>query len=150
MTSFFPDLNVWVAMSVSSHSHSAVAWRWLKQLPKDTPLIFSRYTQVGLLRLLTNQAVMGDQTLTVQRAWSVYERWLHDPRVQFHPEPRSLDASFRQATAPFATQRASKRIGDCYLLAFAKESGAKLVTFDKALLALARRQNYAAILPSQA
>ena len=36
-----------------------------------------------------------------------------------------------------AAQHASKWIGDCYLLAFAKESGARLVTFDKALASLA-------------
>ena len=69
------------------------------------------------------------------------------PRLQFHPDPRQLDAAFRRATAPFASERASKWIGDCYLLAFAKESGATLVTFDKALLGLARKQDCAAILP---
>lgn len=90
---------------------------------------------------------MREYTLTVQDAWTMYDRWLSDPRVQFHPEPRSLDAAFRKATQPFAKQRASKWIGDCYLLAFARESGATLVTFDKALLGLARKQDYAAIIP---
>jgi predicted nucleic acid-binding protein len=90
---------------------------------------------------------MGEETLTVDRAWAVYEGWLDDPRVELHPEPRNVDTAFRQATAPFAGQRASKWIGDCYLLAFAKESGATLVTFDRALLGLARKQACAAILP---
>jgi predicted nucleic acid-binding protein len=81
-------------------------------------------------------------------AWRVYEGWIDDPRVEFHSEPRGIDSAFRQATAPFATQRASKWIGDCYLLAFAKESGATLVTFDKALLRLARTHHYTAIIPS--
>jgi len=67
MTLFFPDLNVWLALSVNRHSHNAVAWTWLNRLPDDTRLIFSRYTQLGLLRLLTNTAVMGDQTLTLAR-----------------------------------------------------------------------------------
>ena len=26
MTSFFPDLHVWLALSVAGHSHSADAW----------------------------------------------------------------------------------------------------------------------------
>ena len=147
MTSFFPDLNVWLALSDTGHSHATHAWHWLDQLPEGAMLLFSRYTQVGLLRLLTNTAVMREYTLTVRDAWTIYDRWLNDPRVEFHPEPRRLDAAFRQTTHPFAGQRASKWIGDCYLLAFARESGATLVTFDKALLGLARKQDYAAIIP---
>lgn len=147
MTSFFPDLNVWLALCDAGNSHAADAWSWLKDLPADTTLLFSRYTQVGLLRLLTNTAVMGDYAHTVQSGWRIYERWLDDPRVQFHPEPRQLDLAFRQATQPFASQRASKWIGDCYLLAFARETGATLVTFDQALLSLARKHDYRAICP---
>jgi toxin-antitoxin system PIN domain toxin len=148
MISFFPDLNIWLALSVADHSHNVEAWRWLGLLPKDARLIFSRYTQIGLLRLLTNQAVMGEETLTLHRAWGVYDRWLDDPRVDFYPEPHGLDAAFREATAPFAAKPASKWVGDCYLLAYAKESGASLVTFDKALLGTAHKRGYAAILPA--
>lgn len=147
MTSFFPDLNVWLALSVSGHSHSAEAWGWLGLLPGGTRLIFSRYTQIGLLRLLASPAVMGQQTLTLRRAWSVYERWSNDPRVEFHPEPKGIDAAFRQATEPFAGQAASKWVGDCYLLAYSKESNATLVTFDRALLSLARKHGYIAVQP---
>ena len=148
MTSFFPDLNVWLALSDAGNSNAHRAWRWLNELPADTTLLFSRYTQLGLLRLLTNTAVMGDYAHTVQNGWAMYDRWLNDPRVQFHAEPPHVDAAFRQATAPFATQRASKWIGDCYLLAFARQSGATLVAFDKALLRLARTHHYASIIPS--
>jgi toxin-antitoxin system PIN domain toxin len=148
MTSFFPDVNVWIALSVIGHSHNFEAWEWLNHIPRESALLFSRYTQVGLLRLLTNQAAMGEETLTVDGAWSVYEGWLDDPRVELHPEPRNLDAGFRQATAPFAKEKASKWIGDCYMLAFAKEIGATLVTFDQALLRLARNHGFAAILPT--
>ena len=147
MTSFFPDLNVWIALSVIGHSHATHAWRWLDQIPEGAMLLFSRYTQVGLLRLLTNSAVMGEYTLTVRDAWAMYDRWLNDPRIQFRPEPQRLDSAFREATEPFANQRAPKWIGDCYLLAFARSSEATLVTFDKALLSLARKQDYAAIIP---
>jgi hypothetical protein len=41
--------------------------------------------------------------------------------LSFVLEPRQVDAAFRQATQPFAAQRASKWIGDCFLLAFARE-----------------------------
>ena len=148
MTLFFPDLNVWIALSVSGHSHTSQAWNWLNLLPAESRLIFSRYTQIGLLRLLTSQAVMGDRTLTVRQAWIVYDRWLRDPRVEFYPEPRGLDAAFREATVPSAAQPASKWIGDCFLLAYARQTDAALVTFDKALYEFARKHRCAAIVPA--
>ena len=47
--------------------------------------IFSRYTQIGLLGLLTNRVAMGEQTLTLRQAWGAYDWWLKDPRVEFCP-----------------------------------------------------------------
>jgi hypothetical protein len=116
-------------------------------LPPDAKLVYSRYTQIGLLRLLTNATVMGSQTLTLRRAWSVYDRWLQDPRVDFYPEPRGIDEAFRQITAPFAAQQASKAVGDCWLLAYAVAIRASLVTFDRALFEFSRKQGEAAIIP---
>jgi toxin-antitoxin system PIN domain toxin len=148
MISFFPDLNVWLALSVAGHVHNAAAWNWLNLLPPEAKLIFARYTHIGLLRLLTNQSAMGEQTLTLKKAWGVYDRWLNDPRVEFYPEPRGLDVGFREATAPFAGKPATKLVGDCYLLAYAKHSHAALVTFDKALCDLAGQQGCRAVIPS--
>ena len=147
MTSFFPDLNVWLALSHARNFHNAKAWRWFNLLPGQARLIFSRYTQLGLLRLLTNQSVMGEQTLVLRKAWGVYDHWLEDPRIEFYQEPSGLDAALREATAPFANKTAPKWIGDCYLLAYAKHSRATLVTFDRALHDLARKQHCAAVEP---
>jgi toxin-antitoxin system PIN domain toxin len=147
MTSFFPDVNVWLALSVDAHSHSSVAWRWTKALPADTRLLFSRYTQLGLLRLLTNGAVMGDETLNLRRAWAVFDRWMEDPRVEFYPDPRNIDAEFRRATAPFASKPASKWVGDCWVFASGSANNATLVTFDKALHDFARKQGHPAVIP---
>jgi toxin-antitoxin system PIN domain toxin len=147
MTLFFPDLNVWLALSVGKHSHNAGVWEWLNRLPADSRLIYSRYTQLGLLRLLTNAAAMGDQTLTLRRAWNVYDSWLADPRVEFYPEPRDADSAYRAATEPFAAKPATKWVGDCWLLAYAESSQASLVTFDRALYEFARKQGNAAVVP---
>lgn len=147
MTSFFPDLNVWLALSVEGHVHSSESWDWLNLLQGGAMLIFSRYTHIGLLRLLTNQAAMGEQTRTLRKAWGVYDRWLHDPRVEFYPEPRDLDAAFRETTTPFAGKAATKWVGDCYLLAYAKQCHASLVTFDRALFELAGKQGCSAVIP---
>jgi toxin-antitoxin system PIN domain toxin len=149
MISFFPDLNVWLALSVADHSHNAEAWKWLNLVPPAAKVVFCRYTQVGLLRLLTNKPVMGDFVLNVSKAWNVYDQWLQDRRVEFYPEPRNIDAAFRMATAPFLTTQASRMIGDCYLLAYAAESGATLVTFDKALLKLAHHNGFSALNPAE-
>lgn len=148
MTSFFPDLTVWLALSVTAYSHSSDAWRWMNLLSPEAILIFSRYTHIGLLRLLRNQSVMGEQTLTLGKAWAVYDRWLEDPRIEFYPEPRGIDAAFRATTEPFAGRHASKWLVDCYLLAYAKHSQATLITFDTTLHALARKDGHSAVIPS--
>jgi toxin-antitoxin system PIN domain toxin len=148
MTLFFPDLNVWLALSVTGHLHRPIAWNWLARLTANDRLAFSRFTQLGLLRLLTNPAVMGDQLLTLKEAWQVYDRWLEDPRVEFYMEPRGVDSTFRKMTKPLASLPASKAIGDCWLLAFAAEIQATLVTFDNALYGLARKQDVAAAIPA--
>ena len=147
MISFFPDLNVWLALSVTGHRHSTEAWRWFDLLPVDATLVFSRFTNVGLLRLLTNEAAMRAQTLTLQEAWAVYDQWLDDPRIEFHLEPRGVDTAFRETTAPLAKHHASKLVGDCYLLALAKQGHATLVTFDTALHDMAHQQGHPAVIP---
>jgi uncharacterized protein len=147
MILFFPDINVWLALSDVEHAHNTVASQWLEQLPDDSTLIFSRFTQLGLLRLLTNTAVMGDEILTLRQAWAVYDRWLQDPRVEFYPEPRNVGSAFRDATKPFAAKAATKWVGDCWLLAYAEASNARLVTFDQALHNFALKQKHRAVIP---
>ena len=133
MISHFPDINVWIALTVEGHVHNEPARRWLRSVRREDRLVFSRYTQLAFLRLLTNASVMKEAALTTMEAWAAYDLWLQDPRVEFHREPPSLETALRQATAPFAGQPASKQIGDSYLLAFAREAGATLITFDQTL-----------------
>lgn len=147
MTLHFPDINVWVALTVQGHIHNDSACRWLSRVRQEDRLIFSRYTQMGLLRLLTNASIMREQVLKTVDAWAVFDAWLADPRVEFYPEPRSVDTAFRQATAPFSNLPASKSIGDSYLLAFARETDSTLVTFDQALHKVAVSNGYAALIP---
>jgi toxin-antitoxin system PIN domain toxin len=143
----FPDLNVWLALSDASHEHSGDAWRWMNSLGPDARLAFSRYTQIGLLRLLVSAPVMGGAVLTLRKAWDVYDRWLEDPRVEFYPEPRNAEDAFRRVTLPLNAQSASKAVGDCWLLAYATAIDATLVTFDRALLELSKSQGRSAIVP---
>ena len=45
-------------------------------------MLFCRFTQLGLLRLLSAEAVMGDELMNQRDAWSAYDRWLVDERVE--------------------------------------------------------------------
>jgi uncharacterized protein len=128
----FPDINVWLALAASAHFHHTLARRWYESL-EDQQLVFCRFTQLGLLRLLTTKAVMAAETLTQRQAWHVYDLFLKEGGAQFLSEPRTLENTFRQLSRqPSASP---KDWADSYLAAFALESGATLVTFDKALAA---------------
>ena len=144
-TSYFPDINVWLALSWAGHVHSPEAWQWFRSVQGDEAL-FCRWTQIGLLRLLTTQAVMGDDSLTLKKAWSVYDQWLSDPKVGIAREPADVDHQFRYSTTAFAQKSAPKALGDCYLLAFAKALHSTIVTLDRGMYNSARRLKQEAVL----
>jgi len=132
-TSFlFPDLNVWLALSYERHVHYSSAHKWFDTLDDDARLCFCRFTQIGLLRLLTTDAIMGqDKVLTQVAAWSVYDRWHDDDRTLFLDEPKSLEANFRSISKQ--SRPMPKDWADSYLLAFASSAGLRLVSFDRAM-----------------
>jgi predicted nucleic acid-binding protein len=101
---------------------------------------------LGLIRLLTNTAAMGKRVMTVGEALEVYDAWLADPRVEFFQEPRDVSEAFKEAVLPFKKLPASHVVADGYLLAFAKEVGSTLVTFDQGLLN-GRKRGYKVIRP---
>jgi toxin-antitoxin system PIN domain toxin len=131
-TSFlFPDINVWVALTHAQHVHHLVASDWFDSLQPDVRFCFCRFTQLGLLRLLTAQAVMSDDVMRQAEAWAVYDRWLENERVSFAEEPHGLERRFRALTR--GKQAAPKVWADAYLIAFAETSQFTLVTFDRTL-----------------
>jgi predicted nucleic acid-binding protein len=89
---------------------------------------------------------MGSQTLVLQKAWAVCDRWLEDPRAEFFLEPRKVDAIFRRATEPRAAKRASKWVGDCWLLAYAAGTQSALVTFDRVFYEFAQKEVHTAVI----
>jgi len=97
MNSFlFPDINVWLALSYQRHIHYPSARDWFERLDDHSRVCFCRFTQLGLLRLLTTGAVMGkDEVLSQIEAWSVYDRWIQDDRVLYVEESSALEARFR-------------------------------------------------------
>jgi uncharacterized protein len=136
MTSLFPDINVWVALTYEGHAHHRTAAAWFATLKPDVSLVFCRLTQLGLLRLLTTEAVMGDEVMTQPQAWDAYDLWQHDSRVELLDEPAGIDAHFRALTR--LRQPATKDWADSYLAAFATVGQLTLVTFDRGLRAKAK------------
>ena len=130
-TSFlFPDINVWVALTHAAHVHHGLARDWFTDLPAGARFSFCRLTQLGLLRLLTAAAVMGDdEVLSQKEAWAVYDRWIEDRRVTMVDEPPLLERRFRALTR--SRQASPKAWADAYLAAFADAAQLTLVTFDR-------------------
>ena len=88
MKSYFPDINVWVALTYRGHQHHAVAAEWFGDVEIEA-VWFCRLTQLGFLRLLTHPVVMQDEVKTQLEAWRAYDLLTSDPRVTFHPEPNA-------------------------------------------------------------
>ncbi|HEY7337791.1 MAG TPA: TA system VapC family ribonuclease toxin [Bryobacteraceae bacterium] len=133
MTLYFPDVNVWLALTWEGHIHHQSAVAWFERLAEPFRLVFSRYSQLGLLRLATNAQVMGDSVLGIEDAFAMYDRLLEDSRIEVSAEPQGIDRLMRGASRPLARQAATKAIGDLYLIAFAVALPATMVTFDKAM-----------------
>ncbi len=125
----FPDLNVWLALATTEHIHSALARRWWTA--ETGRIAFSRFTQMGLLRLMTTAAAMDGKPISVNEAWRVYDRFYHDGRVLFVAEPAEAEARFRR----YAVGRTAspKLWADAWLLALTEAAEGTLVTFDRAL-----------------
>jgi toxin-antitoxin system PIN domain toxin len=128
MSLVFPDVNVWMALTVI-HVHQTVAFDWWQREPGA--IGFCRFTQIGLLRLLTTSAAMDGKPLGMKQAWNAYDVLAGDERVEFISEPPSVERAFRGLSS--STHASPKLWADAYLIAFAAECGATLVTFDRSL-----------------
>jgi hypothetical protein len=96
-------------------------------------LVFCRQTQLGLFRILTTAAVMGQEALTQRECWQVYDQWIATGQVAWADEPRGLEERLRALTGQATSS--PKEWMDAYLTAFAAPGQLTLVTFDRALAA---------------
>jgi toxin-antitoxin system PIN domain toxin len=125
----FPDINVWLALSYERHEHHSAARAWFGSLGDYDNICFSRFTQLGLLRLLTTEAVMKQDVMNHRQAWDIYDEWLADDRIFLVEEPSSIEVIFRKMAQ--STHPSAKLWTDAYLAAFASAAGMNLVTFDR-------------------
>ena len=129
--SYLADVNVWIALAVVGHVHHSLALAWLEE-PQTDRILFSRITQMGLLRLLTNRRVMGANVLTPAESWRVYASLCDDDRVQYAEEPPHLEVRWREAARHL--ESSPNFWTDAYLTAFAEAGEYTIVTFDRGFL----------------
>ena len=132
MKFYFPDVNVWLALTYLGHKHHVAAASWFDGIKGDTAA-FCRVTQVGLLRLLTHPTVMGADAKSQFGAWEAYDMLTSDARVTFYsePDPDAIHEEYRRLTT--ASRISHQQWPDAYLVAFAHVGVLSLVTFDRGL-----------------
>ena len=125
------DVGVWLAALWGRHIHHDAAAAWFDR--QDDDLSLCRVTQMSLLRLLSNQAVMGPDVVSRGMAWRLIDELRNDERVVWMEEPAQLEAAWRAISA--RNDDSHKLWTDDYLAAFAQEGGAVLATLDRKLRA---------------
>jgi toxin-antitoxin system PIN domain toxin len=122
------DINVWVAWAHRRHVDHIVAMSWFERAaPEEAG--WNRFIQLGVMRLLSNSAVMSDAALPAQAAWRTIQEMTRDERVEMVGEPAGFEQHFLALLHfPYPT---NKLIADAYLAAVAIGSSRQLVTFDK-------------------
>lgn len=122
------DANVWLPILVEWHQHHAPATAWWRE-QQPASCCWCRPIQQTVLRLLTNRSVMGEDTLTPDAAWLIWEKLVLDERCAFLPmEPAGLDSAWRKN---IATRAATPKLWmDAFLAAWAETAALDFVTFD--------------------
>lgn len=125
------DVNVWIATLHEGHVHHAAAVAWWRSsvVPSGGSVHFCRITQLGLLRLLSNERVMGPSRQTPDRAWDTYRQLLAQSPVEFADEPPGTEALFADLTRGRAVSTGIWT--DAYLAAFSRAGELTLVSFDR-------------------
>lgn len=128
-----PDVNIWLALTLSGHSHHQAARNWLDGQETLASIFFCRATQQGLVRLLTTAEVLtgyGIPPLTNREAWMVVESFMADERIAFANEPADVEETWKALA--FRDTNSPKLWMDAWLAAFARCSGFQMITTDKA------------------
>ena len=125
---WLPDINLWLALTFSGHTHHRPALAWFEQA-EPLSCAFCRMTQQGFLRLACNPSVFKSDALSLREAWSAYDTLCDDERVVFLAEPVGTESEWRIWTAIGAFS--PKLWNDAYLAAVSKTAGLKLVSFDR-------------------
>lgn len=127
------DINVCLALFIAGHSQHAVADEWYENAKiAKGDVLFCRQTELGFLRLLTQQRVMepcGRNAFTNQEASELLEQIQSRPAISVVNEVSGT----RNLWLALASQnQASPNLWmDAYLAALAITNNVEMVTFDQ-------------------
>ncbi len=127
---------MWVALTSNRHPANAAALAWAGSVSASEDFFLCRFTQLGLLRMLTNRSAMGDDVLALAQAWSALDKLLAYWGGVLLEEPSGFEADFRALTN--RGEVSPQSWADAYLTAFVRGHNLTLVTFDKALAKIAK------------
>jgi toxin-antitoxin system PIN domain toxin len=131
----FPDVNVWMAVLLSEHTHHSLVQSWWES-DESEAICFTRITQISVLRLLTTSTVMNGKPLTMKAAWKAHDRLFTDERVSYVAEGAQVDSYFRRYASESAPS--PKVWADSWLLAMAASHNGRVVTLDARLATRSR------------
>ena len=131
LSSYLADVNFILAILHPEHPHSLTANAWLAEISVAGSIGICRVAQMGAIRLLTKNLVMGDAILSGRDAWQYVKRLFDDERIIFVSEPSNFEQVWE--TICSWTPQGSSAETDAYLAAFAIALKVTIVTFDKGL-----------------
>ncbi len=123
-----PDVGVWLAAVWGGHVRHPVAAAWFEH--QSHRLALCRVTQMSLVRLVSNPAVMGADVVERSGAWHVIDELRADGRVTWADEPPYLEPIWRALSA--REDGSHKLWTDDYLASFAQAADLALATLDGA------------------
>lgn len=129
---YLADVNVLLALCVGGHTHHGIVKEWLEGKGGVGEVVVCRVAQLGLARLLSNRAVMGESVLELERAWQFGLRLLDDERFAFGREGSGIEGLLAEY---LLGRKVSQSVWtDAYLAAFARSAGLGLVSLDRGFL----------------
>ncbi len=123
------DVNFILNLVHDRQSHHKHAKEWMEGRTERAEVGITRSTQVAVLRLLNNPAVMGVDVCDGRAAWAVMDELFEDRRMVLLADPPDLDQRLREFTMKI--KYSPKVWSDAFLAAFALAAGRRLVTFDQ-------------------
>jgi toxin-antitoxin system PIN domain toxin len=121
------DVGVWLAAVWARHTQHRTVATWFEQQTESFALC--RVTQMSLMRLLSNEAVMGPDVLPRLETWHIVDQLRADGRIRWADEPVHLEPVWRAISA--RDDKSHKLWTDDYLAAFAQAGDLSLATLDQ-------------------
>lgn len=131
-SAFLYDVNLWVALTFSSHPHHRQAQVTFASATPAQPALFCRATQQSFLRLASTPAILqvyGATGLTNHDALTMLTQFMALPQVRYQEKPPGIAPMWHHLAG---CNSASPKVWmDAYIAAFAIVGDFQLVTFDR-------------------